>query len=437
VIVEGHAIESFSHKKPTYDLTKNEDKLPVLWFGSASVYFNAFVRPESPRDVASAVAVGMHLHDGRDETYRPEDRPVVMTFETAPLTVAANQSASVPLNVYFGPRDRKILRSPYYATFPREYQDSLVLKVGPCAACTWVWLIDGLVMMLKGFWWLMGGFARRGDWGLAIILLVGVVRLCLHPITKRSQVQMMRMGKLGPEVEKLKKKHGDNKEVLNREMMQLYKEQGFAPIFGCLPMFLQMPIWIALYSALQTTFELRQEPFLWGFTWIKDLSKPDYLIQFSHPFTLFFQFLTFDGLNILPILMGVVFWFNNKYTPKPPATTPEQVQQQKMMQWMTLLFPVFLYNGPSGLNLYILTSTFIGIVEAKVISKHIKEREEAEKAGKVIVDAGRPTRVAKRLKDGDNEPPKKGGFMGWLADLQARVEDARGDQRDRGGKRKA
>jgi YidC/Oxa1 family membrane protein insertase len=283
----------------------------------------------------------------------------------------------------------------------------------------------------------MGGFAGRGDWGLAIILLVGLVRLLLHPITKRSQVQMMKMGKLGPEVEKLKKKHGDNKEALNREMMQLYKEQGFAPIFGCLPMFLQMPIWIALYSALQTTFELRQEPFLWGFTWIKDLSKPDYLIQFRTPFTLFFEFLTFDGLNILPILMGVVFWFNHKYTPKPAAMTPEQEQQQKMMQWMTLLFPLFLYNGPSGLNLYILTSTFIGIIEAKVIRKHIKEREEAEKAGMVIVDAGRPTRVAKRLKEGESEPPKKSGFLGWVADLQAKVEQARGDQRDRGGKRKA
>ena len=91
------------------------------------------------------------------------------------------------------------------------------------------------------------------------------------------------------------------------------------------------------------------------------------------------------------ILLAVVFYLQQEFTPKPPATTPEQVQQQKMMKWMTLLFPIFLYNGPSGLNIYILTSTTIGIIESKRIRDHIKEREEAEKAGKVIVDA-KPTR---------------------------------------------
>jgi membrane protein insertase Oxa1/YidC/SpoIIIJ len=104
---------------------------------------------------------------------------------------------------------------------------------------------------------------------------------------------------------------------------------------------------------------------------------------------------------------------------------------------MTLLFPLFLYNGPSGLNLYILTSTFIGIIEAKVIRKHIKEREEAEKSGQIIVDAGRLTRAARRRKEGEPEPAKKGGIMGWLAELQEKAEQVRREHQDRGGKRKA
>jgi YidC/Oxa1 family membrane protein insertase len=276
-------------------------------------------------------------------------------------------------------------------------------------------------------------------WALAVVFLVFTLRALMYKLFVHEVRSMRKMQELAPEIEKLKKKYGDDKEGLNKAMIQFYREHNFGmgPLLGCAPMFLQMPIWIALYSALQTTFELRQEPFLWGFTWIKDLSKPDYLIKFDHPFTLFFEFLTFDGLNILPILMGVVFWFNHKYTPKPAAMTPEQEQQQKMMQWMTLLFPVFLYNGPSGLNLYILTSTFIGIIEAKVIRKHIKEREEAEKAGVVIVDAGRPTRAARRRKEGEAEPPKKRGVMGFLADLQERAEQVRRDQQERGGKRKA
>ena len=121
---------------------------------------------------------------------------------------------------------------------------------------------------------------------LAIIGLVILVRSLLHPITKRSQISMLRMGKLGPEMERLKKHYGDDKDGLNKAMMQLYKDQGIGMYLGCLPMFLQMPIWIALWSALNTTFELRQAPFLWGWTWIDDLARPDALIQFNRTFTL-------------------------------------------------------------------------------------------------------------------------------------------------------
>jgi YidC/Oxa1 family membrane protein insertase len=247
---------------------------------------------------------------------------------------------------------------------------------------------------------------------------------------------MMKMGKMGPQMEALKKKYGDDKEALSKAMWEFQKSQGITPILGCLPMFLQMPIWIALWSSLQTTFELRQAPFLWGFTWIKDLSKPDHLVEFAHPFKLFFG-IQLDGLNVLPILLGVVFFLQQKFQPKPPAATPEQAQQQKMMQWMSLLFPLFLYSGPSGLNLYILTSTTIGIIESKRIRDHIKQREEAEKEGKVIIDAP-PTRGSKRKRDDDQgplgrgrgaEPPKKPAPTGWLgrklADLTEKAEQIR------------
>src|SRR4029078_13082865 len=96
--------------------------------------------------------------------------------------------------------------------------------------------------------WLLVCFHRITlfDGGLAIILLVVCVRVLLHPITKRSQMQMMKMQKMAPEMERLKKKYGDDKDALNKAMMEMYKEQGPAQIMGCLPMFLQMPIWIAL-----------------------------------------------------------------------------------------------------------------------------------------------------------------------------------------------
>src|SRR3982751_6549408 len=118
-------------------------------------------------------------------------------------------------------------------------------------------------------------------------------------------------------------------------MMQFYKTQGFTPVLGCLPMFLQMPIWLALWQSLQTTFELRQAPFLqfFGipFTWIHDLSKPDHLLTLQQPFDIFF--LHISGLNILPLLLAVVFFIQQKMQPKPATETPEQMQQRKMMQW--------------------------------------------------------------------------------------------------------
>jgi len=258
------------------------------------------------------------------------------------------------------------------------------------------------------------------DWGLAIIGLVLVVRAVLHPITKKSQVHMVKMQKMGPEMERLKKKYADDKDALAKAQMQFYKEQGLTPVLGCLPMFLQMPIWIALWNSLQSTFELRHSPFLYGFTWIHDLSKPDYLVRFAQPIPLVFG-MHLSGLNILPLLMAVVMFFQTKMQPKPTTMTPEQAQQQKMMTWMsTLLFPLMLYTGPAGLNLYIMTSTAFGIIEGKVIRKHIKEREELEKLGPTIVDAPPPDK-----RGGGGGGKKEEAPKGWLERLQDRAEQIR------------
>jgi YidC/Oxa1 family membrane protein insertase len=257
---------------------------------------------------------------------------------------------------------------------------------------------------------------------MAIIALVLLVRACLHPITKRAQVNMMKMGKLGPEIERLKKKYGDNKEEFSKAQMGLYKQMGFTPVLGCLPLFLQMPIFIALFMSLQTTFELRHSPFFYGFTWIKDLAQPDMLIQFSRPVDIWIT--KIDAFNLLPLLVAVVQFLSFKYTPRPPATTPEQEQQQKMMQWMTLLFPLMFYKMPAGLNLYYLTSTGLGILEGKITRDHIKKQEELEKLnGPVIVDAGPSKRKAKDLHK--EEPEKKTGVFGLWAKLQEAADKAR------------
>jgi YidC/Oxa1 family membrane protein insertase len=426
-------VDEYSEKKPVHDLIPGPDNVPLLWAGTSSVYFNAVVRPE-PLEANSVVPkyvtklTGAALNPASDAL----NRHVALVFQTSDLTIEPGKQQMLPATVYLGPRWRAVLNNEPYAAFPLHYDESLVMTSGPCGYCTFQWLINGLVKLLQLF-----HFVFR-DWGLAIIALVVLVRSLLHPVTKRSQVSMMKMGKLGPEMERLKKKHGDNKDELNKQMMAMYKDQGVGAYLGCLPMFLQMPIWIALWSALNSTFELRQAPFLWGYTWIHDLARPDRLIEFGSSINLPFG-MHISAFNLLPLLLAVVFFLQQKFTPKPPASTPEQAQQQKMMQWMSLLFPVFLYNGPSGLNLYILTSTTIGIIESKRIRDHIKQKEEEEKAGKIIVDAS----IKKRHDDDDDrgsgvkrtggpQTPKT-GLGGWLQKIQQQAEDIR-KQADKGRK---
>jgi YidC/Oxa1 family membrane protein insertase len=443
IAVHAFHVEGFTAEEPNRDLLKDDDERPVVWAGAASVYFEALVVPDVAKAGAQPFQAVRAEGLGIREDTEPGRRAVATVFETAEITVPANAEATLPLNVYLGPKWRKVLKTDYYVPFPRMYHQTLVIASGMCAICTFDWLINLLVLLLNGFHWVFGGFAGKGDWGLAIIGLVVLVRTLLHPITKRSQVSMMKLGKMGPQIEALKKKYGDDKDAMSRAMWEFQKSQGITPILGCLPMFLQMPIWIALWSSLQTTFELRQAPFLWGFTWIDDLSKPDHLIAFSRPIPLLFGW-TIDGINLLPVLLAVVFFVQQKLQPKPPAMTPEQAQQQKMMQWMTLLFPLFLYNGPSGLNLYIFTSTFIGIIESKIIRKHIKQQEELEKGDRVIVDAP-PTRASKRRRDEDEGPlgggrkggpPKKPAPTGWLGRKLAELAE-KAEQVKREAERKA
>jgi len=431
---QAHVVELKNHDPISGFKDKNPVDLkagsaPFLWAGVRTNYFDAFVRTVDNGGKAVLMDKVEAFALNPEEKDDPAKKYVVTSFVTraGELKVPAGGSLVVPLAVYLGPASREILDSSYYAQYPRRYNQTLVISSGPCSFCTLPWLINGLVMLLGLF------HVVLRDWGLSIITLVILVRGILHPITKRSQISMMKMGKMGPEMERLKKKYGDNKEELNKAMMEFYKTQGMSPFLGCLPMFLQMPIWIALYSSLQTTFELRHSPFLWGFTWIKDLSQPDELFRFHQGINL--GFFTLDALNLLPLLMAGVSFFQSKYMQAQPTATmtPEQKQQQNMMKWMSvIIFPLMFYKGPAGLNLYIITSSVLGIVEGKIIREHIRKREEAEKAGKIIVDAP-VTRMGKKLRHEQQDQQKKHqpatGIKGLWARLQAKADRAMSDAR--------
>jgi len=433
-----HAVEELKPDKDNgqINLTNDSKNRPAVWAGTESNYFGAVVLPlpmtggSGKADyISKIVAQGVNI----DSTVPTNERQAFVTFETSDIKIAPSATVTLPMSVFLGPKWRKVLDTAYYNQYPREYRLMLIIRSGMCAICTWDWLVGLIVWLLTGIHFLFR------DWGLAIIGLVAIVRLLLHPITRQSQISMSKMSKLGPEMERLKKKYGDDKEALNKAMIDFHKQQGLRPYLGCLPMFLQMPIWIALYGVLQTTFELRQAPFLWGFTWIKDLSQPDYLIKFSHSIPLLFGF-QMDGFNLLPVFLAVVMFIQSQFMPKPVAATKEQIQQQRMMQWLSpAMFLLFFYNLPSGLNLYIFTSTAVGIIESKIVRDHLKAREEAEKAGRVLVET-KPTRGSKRGRNDQPDEPPRGGLAGWLAQrwgkLLQHAENVRQEQ-ERRGKKKA
>jgi YidC/Oxa1 family membrane protein insertase len=197
---------------------------------------------------------------------------------------------------------------------------------------------------------------------------------------------MMKMQKLGPKMEELKKKYADDKDTLQRETMNLYKQAGASPVLGCLPMFLQMPIWIGLFSCISASVELRHAAFLP--VWLTDLAAPDALVSWGTDI-----WLIGDSFNLLPIVVAAGMFLQAKLNPSmsgasATATKPEQVQTQKMMRvMMPAMMLVIFYHMPSGLTLYIGSSIFIGVLEQYVIRKHIREKEEEEKLREVKVSA--------------------------------------------------
>jgi YidC/Oxa1 family membrane protein insertase len=286
--------------------------------------------------------------------------------------------------VFAGPLDRTLLSG----TVPYSFLEMVGLIAyslgGCCSWCTFAWLANILVAFLD----ILHTYIVF-DWGIAIIVLVMVVRLLLHPISKKSQVQMQRISKgmaaLKPELDALKARYGDDPKRMQQEQFRLYREKNINPagcVGGFLPTFLQMPIWMALYAVLYLAFELRQQPAFFGvfqlfggWQFLGDLSAQDRFIPL--PFSVNLFLFTLSSINIIPLLMGVVFYVQQKYMAPPTAQlSPEQAQQQKMMRVMTVvMFPLMLYVAPSGLTLYIMTSTLIGIWESKMVRRQVEEEE--------------------------------------------------------------
>jgi YidC/Oxa1 family membrane protein insertase len=218
-------------------------------------------------------------------------------------------------------------------------------------------LASVILFILKGF------YKVTRSYGLAIILLTTLIKGALLPLSLKGQASMQRMQQLQPKIKELQERHKDDKQKLAQEQMRLWREQGVSPFGGCLPTLIQIPVFIALYRALQSSFDLRQRAFLW----IRDLSQPDAL--FTFPFSL--PIIGSNTFNLLPILWMISIVVSQKMMPKPKVQDPQMKQQQTMMTIMPLMFGVLFYGLPAGLLLYFVTQSVLTIGEQKFIRRQL------------------------------------------------------------------
>ena len=192
------------------------------------------------------------------------------------------------------------------------------------------------------------------NYGLAIILLTVLIKVVFWPISYKGMKSMKTMQKLGPKMTQIREKYADDRDRMNKEMMQLYKTYNVSPVGGCLPMVAQIPVFFALYRLLMQTIELRHAPF---FGWITDLSAPERLfIGFDLPY--------FGGLPLLTLGMGLSMFLQQKLTPSPADPT-----QAKIMMFMPIIFTAISVNFAAGLVLYWLVNNLLSMLQQYVINK--------------------------------------------------------------------
>jgi YidC/Oxa1 family membrane protein insertase len=203
-----------------------------------------------------------------------------------------------------------------------------------------------LTVLSQPLFWLLKFFHKLiGNWGWAIVLVTLVVKLVFFKLSETSYKSMANMRKLTPRLKSLKERYGDDKQKLNQAMMELYKKEKINPLGGCLPILVQIPVFIALYWVLLESVELRQAPFM---LWIQDMSSP-------------------DPYYILPLLMGATMFIQQKLNPAPMDPV-----QAKVMMALPVVFTVFFAFFPSGLVLYWVVNNTLSIAQQWVITRRIE-----------------------------------------------------------------
>lgn len=290
----------------------------VDWLAAETTYFLAAIAPEVPERASVSI--------------------VALSEESA-LTELSNQQVNLPpgqrldheYRLYIGPKETERLDA-----FGAHLDEAVQKGWFPSLTRFFGWLLEAAYSVIPNY-------------GVAIILITIAVRLLMAPLMARQMKSMKRMSDISPMMKEIQAKYKDERERQSQEMMALYKREGVSPfsmLSGCFPMLLQFPVFIGFYFALQSAIQLRQQPFV---GWITDLSQPEVLF-------------VLPGIDlpvrVLPTLMGLAMFLQQKFT---PSGSMDPAQQRMMMTIMPVMFTVMFYQFASGLVLYWFVSTLIGI----------------------------------------------------------------------------
>ena len=276
----------------------------------------------------------------------------------------------------------------------------------------------------RGMHYLLDTFYTFGlPYFLAIISLTVLVRGCMFPISRKQAISAARMKELQPRLTELKAKYADDREKLAKAQMELWRKHKINPIGGCLPLFLQMPIFIGLYTALNSAVDLRLQKLLW----INNLAAPDAL--FRLPFSL--PYLGYD-FSLLPLFTVGLFLTQQKMF-MPPATDEQQAAQYKMMNMMTLFMGALFWHQPSGLCIYFIASSLWSIAERMLLGKGSMTQKSG--ASVEVIEPESNAKPAAKLKASQVAKPLEGrklpGFLRKLLDSAQNARDQAEQQREK------
>lgn len=323
----------------------------VKYAGVTDQFFSTVIRPEKP-------AATRVWGKPNQVTLKPNEKAVAAVraaISLPSLTLAPGKPLTLKYRIFTGPKANTMLRK-------LENTKAAGDGWGDIMQYGWFGLVSRFLnWLLNNLHIGLDKLSTEQSWGLSIICLTLIVRICIWPLHAKSTHTMKRMSKLQPKMKELKEKYADDPNKLNTEMMGLYRKYGINPLGGCLPMFIQIPIFFGFFRMLDYAVELRNQPFLW----VDDLSQPD---TFAH--------IAGIPINLLPIVMAATSAIQMAMMPK----TGDKMQQRIMMM-MPLMFFFFCYNYASALALYWTTQNIFSIGQTWLMNKIPEPELVARKDG--------------------------------------------------------